>query len=90
MPDQPETMSVPITDGSDEPDTMSVPVDEPAATPGRTAAPSPTTAGGRTHAESAEPGQSLGRVPEHDDDDRDEAGDPRAGGPGTHGRAPLI
>ncbi|MFN8517819.1 MAG: hypothetical protein U0667_00200 [Chloroflexota bacterium] len=37
------------------------------------------------------PGQSLGQVPEHDDDDRDEAGDANAGGPGTHGvgRAPA-
>jgi hypothetical protein len=44
----------------------------------------PTSAGGTTGREPATPGQSLGQVPEHDDDDRDEAGDPNAAGPGTH------
>jgi hypothetical protein len=47
----------------------------------------PTSAGGRTGVEPSEPGQSVGRVPEHDDDDRDEAGDAYAAGPGTHGRS---
>lgn len=51
----------------------------------------PTTAGGVSGIEPQVPGQSLGQVPEHDDDDRDEAGDANAGGPGTHGvgRAPA-
>jgi hypothetical protein len=44
----------------------------------------PTSAGGTTGIEPEEPGQSLGRVPERDDDDRDEAGDAHAAGPGTH------
>lgn len=44
----------------------------------------PSSAGGRTDAEPWQPGQSLGREPEHDDDDRDEAGDVHAAGPGTH------
>ena len=44
----------------------------------------PTSAGGTSGVEPEAPGQSLGQVPEHDDDDRDEAGDANAGGPGTH------
>jgi hypothetical protein len=36
--------------------------------------------------EPEEPGQSIGQVPDRDDDDRDEAGDPNAAGPGTHDR----
>ena len=41
----------------------------------------PTSAGGTTGAHVREPGQSLGQVPDPDDDDRDEAGDPNAGRP---------
>jgi hypothetical protein len=37
---------------------------------------SPTAFGGRTDIEPAEPGQSIGRVPDPDDADVDEAGDP--------------
>jgi hypothetical protein len=91
MSEQSDTMSVPITEGADErPDTMSVPVDEPAEPADLTPGPRgglPTSAGGRTGVEPSEPGQSLGQVPEHDDDDRDEAGDAHAAGPGTHGRS---
>jgi hypothetical protein len=36
----------------------------------------PTAYGGRTDLEPREPGQSLGRVPDPDDADVDEAGDP--------------
>ncbi len=46
----------------------------------------PTAYGGVTDIEPETPGQSIGQAPEHDDDDRDEAGDPDAAGPGTHGR----
>lgn len=46
----------------------------------------PTSAGGTTGVEPEEPGQSIGQVPDRDDDDRDEAGDPNAAGPGTHDR----
>ncbi|MBX3028539.1 MAG: hypothetical protein KF809_00130 [Chloroflexi bacterium] len=49
----------------------------------------PTSAGGTTDIEPQVPGQSLGQTPEHDDDDRDEAGDPHAAGPGTHGSPPA-
>jgi len=44
----------------------------------------PTSAGGTSGVEPQAPGQSLGQVPEHNDDDRDEAGDRDAAGPGTH------
>jgi hypothetical protein len=44
----------------------------------------PTSAGGTSGIEPRGPGQSLGQMPEHDDDDRDEAGDANAAGPGTH------
>lgn len=44
----------------------------------------PTSAGGTSGIDPERPGQSLGQVPDRDDDDRDEAGDPDAAGPGTH------
>jgi hypothetical protein len=36
----------------------------------------PTSYGGRTGLEPREPGQSIGQVPDPDDEDVDEAGDP--------------